>query len=102
MMLCMCYDLLVLDDVVTLAAEVIDTATARVTSADADGAALDHVAIEAIIATAAALETAREDPRAALLVLHLTRDLLAELPAVAGHGALQDALGGRLRRSVRV
>lgn len=91
-----------LEDVIALASKVIDAATARVVSADAEGAALDHVALEAIIATAAALETAGKDPETALLVLRTTGVLLAELPAVAGHGALQDALKARLRRAARV
>lgn len=84
-----------------LASRIIDAATARVVSADADTVTYDHVAIDAIIATAGALEVAESDPDAALLLLRMIWHLLEELPAEAGHGALGDLLRQRVGESVR-
>lgn len=84
-----------------LACRILDTATTRVLSADADSVTYDHVAIDAIIATTGALEVAEADPGAAVLLLRVILELLEELPAEAGHGALGDLLRQRAGANAR-
>lgn len=79
----------------------LDAANERVLSADSDGVTYDHVAAEAFVAIAGALESAERDEGAAILILRVVAELLAELPAAAGHGALQDLLRVRVRERAR-
>lgn len=70
---------------------------ARVVYADAETVSYDHVAIDAVIAVAGALEEAEIDPGSALAILLATEQALATLPPDAGHGALRDWVVPRVR-----
>ena len=84
-----------MSDPCLLASAILDTAAARIVSADADSVTLDHVAMDAIVATAGALETAATDVASAALLLEEIGRLLSELPPNAGHGLLGELLRER-------